>query len=111
MKLKNEPIIEMNKMEENVLTHFSEILGQYCWERGTCTNCDLCERIKDNNATDIIEDILNGIKINIVDDIINIEGHWDKTAEDIFYCSVCHEPFCFQTDYCPNCGTKMRHNG
>lgn len=111
MKVKNEPIIEMNKMEENVLMHFAEMLEQYCEEMGMCIKCDLCERIKNSNATDIIEDIFNEIKIKIVDDIINIEGHWEKTAEDIFYCSVCHEPFCYQTDYCPNCGTKMRHNG
>lgn len=114
MKLKNEPVIEMNETEENVLMHFSEMLEQYCEEMGMCINCDLCKRIQNSNATDLIDDIFNEIKIEIVDDIeitTSIEGHWDKTAEDIFYCSVCHEPFCFQTDYCPNCGTKMKHNG
>lgn len=114
MRVKNEPIIEMTEMEENVLIHFSEMLQLYCEEMGMCIKCDLCERIKNSNATDIIEDILNEIKIKIVDDIniaTNIEGHWDKTSEDIFYCSVCHEPVCYQTDYCPNCGTKMNING
>ena len=111
MKIKNEPIIEMNKIEENVLIHFAEMLEQYCEEMGACINCNLCERIKNSNATDLIDDIFNEIKIKIVDDIINIEGRWDKTAEDIFYCSVCHEPFCFRTNYCPNCGTKMKYNG
>jgi hypothetical protein len=111
MKLKNEPVIEMNKMEENVLTHFSEMLELYCSEMGMCLHCDLCEKIKNSNATDIIEDILSEIKIKIVDDIINIEGHWDKTAEDVLYCSVCKIPSCFQSNYCPNCGTKMRYNG
>lgn len=114
MKVKNEPIVEMTEMENNVLTHFSEILESYCWEMGMCINCGLCERIQNSNATDIIEDILNEIKIKIVDDIeitTSIEGHWDKTAEDIYYCSVCHEPVCYQTNYCPNCGTKMKYNG
>lgn len=114
MKVKNEPVIEMNKIEENILIHFSEILELYCEEMDMCENCTLCERIKNSNATNIIENILNEIKIKIVDDInitTSVEGHWDKTAEDIFYCSVCHEPFYYQTDYCPNCGTKMKHNG
>ena len=75
MKLKNEPIVEMNKMEEDVLMHFAEMLEQYCEEMGMCINCNLCERIKNSNATNIIEDIFNEIKIKIVDDIINIEGH------------------------------------
>jgi hypothetical protein len=110
MKVKNEPIIEMNKMEQDVLTHFSEMLELYCSEMGMCLHCDLCKRIKNSNATDIIEDILNEIKIEIVDDIINIEGYWEKTNEGVFYCSVCHKPFYDRTNYCPNCGIKMEHN-
>ena len=113
MKLRQEPIIEMNKMENDVLQHFSEILESYCWEMGMCINCNLCERIQNSNATDIIEDILNEIKIKIVDDInitTSVEGHWEKTCEDVFYCSICHEPSYSRTDYCPNCGTKMKHN-
>lgn len=38
-----------------------------------------------------------------------IELKWCEDDVDIIYeCSLCHTDSAFETDYCPNCGTKMK---
>lgn len=37
-----------------------------------------------------------------------IEGHWEELMRDFGYsCSICHYVG-FKTNYCPNCGAKMK---
>lgn len=50
----------------------------------------------------------------------NIKGEWITTYLDhvamgerpkILYCSICNQCIAYPTNYCPNCGAKMRKGG
>lgn len=51
-----------------------------------------------------------------VDAVEVVHGHWTSTTEpdeqfgemDYFKCSVCGKLRWFETNYCPNCGAKMK---
>ena len=35
-------------------------------------------------------------------------GEWQGDKEDAYYCSLCKKHFIWRTNYCPNCGARMR---
>ena len=73
---------------------------------------DLCDI---TNNSDMPEDWHRGMSVAIsalyrVPSADRPQGEWIKDAEwwCVYKCSVCGETFDELTDYCPNCGARMR---
>lgn len=83
------------------------------WDEGyTCKECGM-------NCDEAIDMAIEALKQESSEDCINkVEGEWIEYRKPSFdgtsyiwkKCSVCdHDMIGYETNFCPNCGTKMKN--